>query len=161
MSGNGDFDPSREAWADFEPAEIVRRVRCLADDAPDEGDSPAQVWRHACDTIFLRMGAFEPRARDERWDGRDDASRLGAEPASPVAESEAPDPEVQGISLTQQICFDKLKRERDAYREALKPFCDAMARKDTAQSVKLAALEKAADRARTLLSQSSEGGEPK
>lgn len=54
--GPSDFDPSREAWPDFEPDEIVRRVRCLADDAPDEGDSPAQIWRHACDTILLRMG---------------------------------------------------------------------------------------------------------
>jgi hypothetical protein len=53
---SGGVDPSREAWLDFEPDEIVRRVRCQADDAPDEGDSPAQIWRHACDTILLRMG---------------------------------------------------------------------------------------------------------
>jgi hypothetical protein len=50
------FDPRCEAWPDFTPDEIVRRVRCLADDEPDAGDSPAQIWRHACDTILLRMG---------------------------------------------------------------------------------------------------------
>ncbi|SFF22218.1 hypothetical protein [Methylobacterium sp. yr596] len=50
------FDPRSQAWIGLSPDEIVRRVRCEADDAPDEGDSSAQIWRHACDTILLRMG---------------------------------------------------------------------------------------------------------
>ncbi|KTS30888.1 hypothetical protein NS228_06045 [Methylobacterium indicum] len=50
------FDPRSQAWIGLGPDEIVRRVRCEADDAPDEGDSPAQIWREACDMILLRMG---------------------------------------------------------------------------------------------------------
>lgn len=59
VSASG-FDPSRYAWSDLSPAEIVRRTRCQAEDLPDEGDSSAQIWRHACDTILLRLGAFQP-----------------------------------------------------------------------------------------------------
>ncbi len=64
------------------------------------------------------------RARDERRDGRDDASRLGAEPASPVANGEAPNPETQHISVTEQICLNKLKRENAEQRKALRQIAD-------------------------------------
>lgn len=100
--GRADFDPSREVWSDFEPAEIVRRIRCLADDAPDEGDSPAQIWRHACDTILLRMGAFEPAPAIET-EG-EDAKRLSAKHESAVAEGQAP---VNSILLSALKAMDE------------------------------------------------------
>lgn len=42
-----------------------------------------------------------------------------------LAGVEASDPDTAGLELTEQICFDKVKKERDAYREALKPFAKA------------------------------------
>lgn len=35
---------------------------------------------------------------------------------------QSPDPDISGFKLTEQICFDKVKKERDAYRKALEPF---------------------------------------
>lgn len=37
---------------------------------------------------------------------------------------EAHDLDIAGLELTEQICFDKVKKERDAYREALRPFAE-------------------------------------
>lgn len=87
------FDPRCEAWRDFTADEIVRRVRCLADDEPDEGDSPAQVWRHACDMILLRMGKHPAQAMEARQGG-------DAEGGSGVADSATPSGDVPEISPT-------------------------------------------------------------
>jgi hypothetical protein len=78
--------------------------------------------------------------------------------ASAVDEVEAPD-----LEVTEQICLDKLKQERDAYKDALRPFAreaeriarewPSMTGPDVQWQIKFRHL----DRARALLSQSSEG----
>lgn len=71
---------------------------------------------------------------------------------------QAPDPDIAGLELTERICFDKVKKERDAYREALRPFADASAI-GTPNPTIIRITVRLADtvRARSLLSQPTEG----
>lgn len=86
-------------------------------------------------------------------------------------EGRAPDPDITGLELTEQICFDKVKKERDAYREAQTALLDKFATMARPQDILLVAGEMTAQEmrtaraianwylstARSLLSQSTEG----
>lgn len=155
---------------------IRQHIRC---DASGLAPAVASVFlcgfEDATDAIVERLGC----ARDERRDGRDDASRLGAEPASPVdgaCDGEAADlidelddaasvlrsndaPYCADVVDQAAQTISDLMQERDALREALKPLAEETYNVPATFSDEMFFGVKVGDlrRARTLLSQSSEG----